>query len=64
MKDKEEDHDHSEDDDHHHEDGEHHDDDIAYSLISDGELTVCTDAFMNHLSFKMKMVLGLDLTWT
>ena len=32
MKDKEEDHDHSEDDDHHHED------DIAYSLISDGEL--------------------------
>ena len=34
-----------EDQDHDHEDGEdHHDDDIEYSLISDGELTVCTDA--------------------
>ena len=53
MKDKEEDHDHSEDDDHHHED------DIAYSLISDGELTVCTDAPYEPFEFQDE-----DGTWT
>ena len=51
MKDKEEDHDHSGD--------EHHDDDIAYSLISDGELTVCTDAPYEPFEFQDE-----DGTWT
>ena len=53
MKDKEEDHDHSEDEEH------HHDEDIAYSLISDGELTVCTDAPYEPFEFQDE-----DGTWT
>ena len=57
MKDKEEDHDHSEDE-------EHHDDDIAYSLISMVSLQYVLMLLMNHLSFRMRTELGLDLTWT
>ena len=43
-----------------HEDGEeHHDDEIEYTLISDGELTVCTDAPYEPFEYQDE-----DGTWT
>ena len=48
-----------EDHDHDHEDGEDHHDDIEYSLISEGELTVCTDAPYEPFEYQDE-----DGTWT